>query len=684
MSFAQPVWLVVGGFVCLGLGFLFRYLRKKRQAALAEFAAHQLVAQLTRNVSARKRRYKNLLLLFAVFCMFIALARPQYGHQWVEVKRKGIDLLFALDTSRSMLAEDMKPNRLQRSYFAILDFVQQLGGDRVGLLPFAGSAYLMCPLTMDYEAFEQSLAAVDTNLIPTGGTNIAGVINKAKTLFADSANHKILIIITDGESLEGDTIQAAKEAKEVGMTIYTVGVGTSSGELIPLPGGQGFVKDSAGNFVTSRLDEETLKAIAAATDGLYVPLGAAGEGLETIYQEKLSRIPKEELAERRHKVPVERFEWPLAAALILLVLEFIQGERKGSSIGRNLGRSASRAMNRVKKLRAKSTDTKESRSSLQTTAMLFIILFNFPAAYSYASKGEEAFNAGDYLQASEYYSKRLEQTPDDPTLHYNYGTAAFKNNMYDDAIDSFSRALKSDDLGLQAKSYFNKANSHFMKGRESVQGETQKTVEEWKQALKDYSAALELAPEDKKIQQNYDLVKKQLEELEKQQKQQQQQNQDQNQDKNQNQDQQQNQQNQQGGQGDQDKKESQGQQENEQDNSENSQQDASRQEKQEPQAQTGDQGDQDEQKQKDQQAQPKKPQEQPGEKKDEEKDGEIAAANQQKQDEEENKNAQDALRRQQGKMTREEAEQLLNALKNEEGELNFVPAAKDDQPQKNW
>ncbi|MCP4342151.1 MAG: VWA domain-containing protein, partial [Desulfobulbaceae bacterium] len=330
MIFAQPHWLFVGLIACIGLAFLFRFMQKRRQAALEKFAAHQLIGRLTRNISGSRRRYKNILLLLAVFMCFAALARPQYGFKWVEVQRKGIDLLFALDTSKSMLTEDIKPYRLKRAHLAILDFVRQLEGDRVGLMPFAGSSYLMCPLTLDYDAFEHSLSAITTKIIPRGGTNIAVVINKAVETLNNAANHKILIILTDGENLEGDAIKAAEETAKLGLTVYTVGVGTSEGELIPVAGenGKGFVKDKEGNFVTSRLDETTLSAIAEKSGGLYVPLGPSGEGLETIYQQKLALIPKEELAERRHKVPLERFEWPLAAGLLILVLELLVGERK--------------------------------------------------------------------------------------------------------------------------------------------------------------------------------------------------------------------------------------------------------------------------------------------------------------------------------------------------------------------
>lgn len=334
MTFAQPVWLVVGGIFCLGLILLMRRVEEQRLAALARFASGGLLGRLTPDLSRGRRLMKNGLCLLAVLFLWIALARPQYGHNWEEVSRKGIDILFAIDTSKSMLAEDSKPNRLQQARFAVLDFVQQLEGDRVGLLPFAGSAFLLCPLTLDYEAFADSLAAVTTDTIPKGGTNLPEVIRAAMEVLSNDANHKILIILTDGENLAGDVLEAAAEAKTKGMTIHTVGVGTSGGELIPMSGAgeQGFVKDEQGKLVTSRLDEKTLADIAAASGGLYAPLGATGEGLEKIYRQKLALVPKVELAEQRQKIPIERFIWPLAAAFILLLGDFLLAERKTTSL----------------------------------------------------------------------------------------------------------------------------------------------------------------------------------------------------------------------------------------------------------------------------------------------------------------------------------------------------------------
>ena len=648
MDFAQPYWLLIGLLACFCLMFLFRFMQKSRQAALEIFAAQQLIGRLTRNISRRKRLYKNILLLLAVLFSFAALARPQYGFQWVDVKRKGIDLLFALDTSKSMLAEDIKPNRLTRAHLAILDFVQQLDGDRVGLIPFAGSAYLMCPLTLDYEAFEGSLAAVTTDIIPRGGTNIASVINLAVETLNNAANHKILIILTDGENLEGDAVKAAENAAKVGLKIYTVGVGTSQGELIPIAegSGKGFVKDQTGNYVTSRLDEKTLATLAEKSGGLYVPLGTAGEGLETIYQQKLALIPKDELAERRLKIPVERFEWPLAAALFFLVLELLLGERKKAR--------SIRPLYFVKMM----VDWFKRRRKIGETMAIVLLLSLTLASRAYCSKGEEAYAQKDYLQASEYYRQKLEKSPHDPQLLYNYGTAAFKNNMYDEAIEAFTKALKSDNIELQKKAYYNRGNSYYQKGVEGQQADPKATIGQWQEALSSLDSALKLDPKDADAKHNHDFIEKRLEELKKQQQQQNQQN-------NKDQEQQDKKDQQKGDDSPDKKKDNTARQDKKQQPGSDRQQTRERK----PEKKDGS-PDAAEQKSNQEQQSPQPAQEKNG------KTGQAAPRN---ESPEKNKNSaeqaiEDSKRQQAGKMTKKEALNLLNALKNEEGELNFVPS----------
>ena len=505
-SFAQPLWILFGALACLLIWLLWSYQDRTRRKNLERFVAAPLLEGLTENISAARRTIKKLLVLGAVLCCFLSLARPQYGYHWVDVKHKGIDILFALDTSKSMLAEDIRPNRLERSKYAVLDFVSQLKGDRVGLMPFAGTSYLMCPLTADYQAFEQSLGTIDTAIIPLGGTDIRQAIISAETIVNNEANHKILILITDGENLEGDAVAAAAEAHKRGMIIHTVGVGTEGGELIPDHLAGGFVKDQDGSYVKSRLDEDILNKIAESAGGMYVPLGSQGQGLETIYQEKLALVPKTELSERRKKVPIQRFEWPLAAAILFLAAEYIVS-------GRRRQQTFSSVMTRFARMR-------------KNIVGMFILATLFSATplapYLYASEGEDAYNAREFIKAAEYYEQLLKRDPDNAKILYNSGTTAYKNNLYDEAIGAFEKAILTDDLELQKKAFYNKGNALFRKGEETEQSEPQKTITTWEQSLDAYMQAMNIDPDDEKAHFNHDFVKEKLDQLQKQAEQQQQ------------------------------------------------------------------------------------------------------------------------------------------------------------------
>jgi Ca-activated chloride channel family protein len=458
------------------------------------------------------------------------------------------------------------------------------------------------------------------------------------------------VLITDGEDLQGDALDAATKAAEKGMTIYTVGVGSSEGELIPITnnGKTEFVKDASGKFITSRLDESGLTKIAEVTSGLYVPLGVSGEGLQTIYQEKLALIPKEDLAEKRHKVPLERFVWPLGAALILLMLEFLASGRKSQ-----------------RSLRLPFIKTAGRRTQKAAAILFFCLLL--PSAYSAeASVGETAYEAGDYLGAATYYSEQLEKAPDDARLQYNYGTAAFKNNLFEDAAESFSKALKSDDIALQEQAYYNRGNALYQLGTESLQTDKQHSIKLWEEAAKSFDGALQLNSMNDDAGFNLAFVQKKLEELKKQQEQEKQDQKDQEKNDEQN---------------DQDQKEDQSQDPNKNKDGNQGQdqkQGENKQESDKTDAQNTEQ-EKDSSEKKSDVEKDKKQQEQAGtEEKDEtqEKSQEAQAGEKEQQEQQaEEARQRAAARREQGKMTDEEAMQLLNSLKDEEGELNFVPAA---------
>ena len=294
--------------------------------------AGNLVQEIAENFSQKRQVWKYVLLLSVVIFSILALARPQWGFQWQELHREGLDIIVAIDTSKSMLTEDVKPNRLERTKLAVKDLLKKIDGDRIGLAAFAGEAFLVSPLTIDYNGFTLSLNDLNAESIPRGGTSISSAIEEAiKGYEKIPAEYKAVIIITDGENLEGDPLAAAKKAKEKGIKIYCVGIGTREGELIRIQNELGnfqFLKDENGNFIKSRLNEAILKAIARITGGAYVRASGAEFGLDLIYEQQLSKIEKREFESKMEKRYYERFQIPLALALVLLIMETLLSTRR--------------------------------------------------------------------------------------------------------------------------------------------------------------------------------------------------------------------------------------------------------------------------------------------------------------------------------------------------------------------
>lgn len=327
LKYAHFFWLVP----LLILFYLWAF-RSKRKA-LESFAQGHLIPMLTTTVNWRNQKLKAALVVLAFCFLIFALIGPKWGFQWHEVRREGIDIIVVIDTSRSMLTQDVKPNRLERSKFAVEELLDLLQGDRIGLIAFAGGSFLQCPLTLDYGAFAISMAAVDITIIPQGGTSLSGAIRTAIDAFENKEKkHKAIILITDGESHVGDPIKAAEEAAEQGIKIFCVGVGSKSGDLIPIAGRKGtWLKDRKGQVVKSKLDETTLQRIALTTNGGYVHASATQFGLDMIYNEKIATMEKRELESKRRKRYEERYQIPAIIALGLLCLEAFLGERRRRS-----------------------------------------------------------------------------------------------------------------------------------------------------------------------------------------------------------------------------------------------------------------------------------------------------------------------------------------------------------------
>jgi Ca-activated chloride channel family protein len=327
--FAEPRWLWLAVLGPLALLTLFRYTALARQRQLAQLATAHFLAELTRSHSPMRRLIKEALLLLAVAGVGLALARPQWGEQQLDSTRLlGEDVVFALDCSRSMLAADVSPNRLERAKIAILDFVQRHGQGRVGLVAFSGQAFLQCPLTFDYNAFEEALSAVDDTTIAVGGTDVGRALYEAYQAMDKKSRRKIVLLLTDGEDLEKGGVRTAEKLAEQGAVVYTIGVGTPAGAEIRVINEQGvpeLVRDTNGEVVRSRLDEPTLRSIAQATHGAYFPLGPLGEGLAKARM--ALRSEGTETAATR-KLGVDRFHVPVAIVLVLVVTESFLGTRR--------------------------------------------------------------------------------------------------------------------------------------------------------------------------------------------------------------------------------------------------------------------------------------------------------------------------------------------------------------------
>src|SRR5881409_3299145 len=286
MSFGAPQWL--WGLLLIPL-LIALFIRSEQRGLkrLQEFVSARLLPQLAGTVNRPRRILRFALQLLGLALAIVSLAQPRWGYTFEDVKRKGLDLLIAVDTSRSMLSNDIQPNRLERVKLAAQDLINELQGDRVGLIAFAGRAFLQAPLTIDYEAVMESVNDLDTKTIPEGGTNISSAITLATQSFGKSAvGNRALIVFTDGEELSGDAAKAAKAASDAGVRIFTVGVGTPQGSLIPVNGEDGetaFVKDSAGQVVKSKLDDKRLREIAQAASGFYVHLDDGPRTMSQLY-----------------------------------------------------------------------------------------------------------------------------------------------------------------------------------------------------------------------------------------------------------------------------------------------------------------------------------------------------------------------------------------------------------------
>jgi Ca-activated chloride channel homolog len=616
--------------------FFFWSWRKRRQL-IAQFVQSRLLAHLTVGVSARRQKLRMALLVATAALLLIVLAQPQWGYHWEEARQRGLDVIVAIDTSRSMLAQDVAPNRLARAKFAALDLKKLARTDRVALIAFAGGAFLQSPLAFDDEAFRQNVNALDVNIIPQGGTAIAEAITTARAAFKEkNENYKVLVIFTDGEDHDGQALDAAKDAAKDGVRIFTVGVGTANGEMLRVADGKGrsdYIRDDQGNVVKSRLNEKLLQDIAQAGQGFYMLLTGANT-IDLLYERGLAPLPKGELSARHVRRYHERYQWFLGAAILALLVEMFLPERK-----------------RVR--RTEAIVSAGTNVELRKAVAALLVLTLPVIAFSAAKLDKETAEQRSALRG---YERLLEKKPYNAHAHYNAGTSAFWLKEYDKAADHLNKALITDDLDLQQRTYYNLGHAHFRAGEE-VQDPNTKT-EQWENALRAFQNSANLNPQDEDAKYNVEVVKKKLEELKKQQEKQQ------------------------------DKKDDDKKDEKKDENKEQKQDQSDKKDQGKDQKQ--DQQKQDQQKQ-DQQEKPKedqsKPQDSQEAKKPDEKKPDQQNAQKPGDKDDKSKEGQGASAMRPMQMTQQQAQQLLDAQKSDERALLFVPQLRTNRQQrvlKDW
>jgi Ca-activated chloride channel family protein len=450
------------------------YGMRRRRDILRRFSSKHGLAVIVPETAEYRRWIKGALVAATVFFTAVALAGPKYGFRWQEIRQRGVDIIIALDCSRSMTAADIAPSRMERAKREVFDLLTMLQGDRVGLVAFAGTAFLQCPLTLDYDAFHLFLNALSPDYLPVGGTDITGALAAATDGFdPKSATDKAIILITDGENTgEGDPLKAAAALKEKEIKLFCIGVGGRDGVPIPEADG-GFKKDRSGQIVLSRLDENTLKKMAVITGGTYVRSVAGDMDLDAIYTDEIRRkMAAETLTSGRKQVWEDRFQWPLALALVCLVVELML------------------PLNRK-----------------TVTAVLLAALMILPTTAANAndtSEGIKAYQQGDFEQALKYFTDAQLNAPDKPELLFNVANAYYKTGNFDAAVEHYQKVLETDNKELQQKARYNLGNAEFRRGNAQA-------------AIDNYEAALSITPDDRLTKENLEFARKALEQQQQQQ-----------------------------------------------------------------------------------------------------------------------------------------------------------------------
>ena len=448
------------GALPLLLAALFFLLGWKRRTA-ARMGDPALVRQLIRNFSPLRFTIKVSLALLAFLVIAICAVNPQKRGAMENVQRKGVDVMLVLDVSKSMLARDIKPSRLDKAKQLLLLLTEKLDNDRIGLILFAGRAYMQMPLTTDHGAARMYIQDAGPEAVPTQGTVIGEALKMAGTAFnSKERKYKTIVLVSDGEDHDPEALKDAKELAQNGVMINTIGIGSPDGSPIVDPATNEIKKDDQGNTVISKLNEAELQQLADATNGEYIRLDNVDDALITMTQ-RIDSAEKKSMSDSEFVDYISYFQWFAAAALVLLLLEFFLAERR--------------------------KERKEAGSLLSAPTMLLVLGIVAAALPASAQSGNAQLRSGNRYykkkqidQSLQQYQSAVQQAPDNPTANYNLGNAQFRKNNFNEAAHSYDATIKNspNDKPLQERGYYNKGVA-MVKDKK-----LQESIDAWKQALK--------------------------------------------------------------------------------------------------------------------------------------------------------------------------------------------------------
>ena len=524
LTFQNPEWFQ-GLILLLPLVALRFWAHRKTARQLPGLVSPRLAARLISGNSRTQRWIVFSFQTLSFVAILTALARPQLGFDEVETETDARNLILAIDTSRSMMSDDLPPNRLTRAKLAAKDIILSLPDDRVGLIAFAGRAFVQAPLTVDHEAVLEAIDQLDTEIIPRGGTNLSAAAELAMETFKEAElPQSALVLFSDGEALEGsDEIEKVRaNAAKMGMAILTVGVGTAEGSIIPESDANGdpipgvFVKDEAGQVVRTRLDPKAMQALASG-GGAYIHLGGQASLTHVVEQIRRGIATSREESETRLR-PVERFMWPLSIALLCLLLGYVIP---------------------LFWLKPRPKRPLNPDSVRRLTAGL-VVLFLAPAGVSAKDQlthGYKAYQEKNYQSALELYEGNLAERmtqKDRARLQMGIGAAAYSLGNFERASEAYGQALADGSELVQSQAHYNLGNTLFKQGETRLTGSAKKadpdqvqslsatgevvdnTIREWENAIEHYNSTLALDPENARALHNRELVQKRLDELKKQ------------------------------------------------------------------------------------------------------------------------------------------------------------------------